>query len=62
MEKSEVEIYVCLLIICALYLITLGARSNQRHSAINEIGSNKITQGILLGEALITLLHSFSNF
>lgn len=42
--------------ICALYLITSGPRSNQRHSAINEIGSNKIAQGILLREALITSL------
>lgn len=53
---------LCLLVlfvICDLYLITSGARSNQRHSTINEIGSNKITQGILLREAFnnIALLH-----
>lgn len=48
-----------LLVICDLYLITSGAKSNQTHPAINEIGSNKTIHGVLLREALnnITSLH-----
>lgn len=48
-----------LLVICDLYLTTSGAKSNQRHPAINEIGSNKTMQEVLLREALnnITSLH-----